>query len=167
MTPPLVVQRTAGSAAFVTVAVKLRVARASTAMVAGVMLMATDATITVAEAERRASAVLVAVMVYDPPTTGAIHVTLAPLPLIWPPVAVHETAVLVALPTLAEKVCVEPALTFADVGVTLTEMGGGGGATGSPPPPPQALKTIAQTIMLADSARDGTQSDMADLGVVK
>jgi hypothetical protein len=61
------------------------------------------------------------------------------------PFTLHVTDMLVALVTVAVKVCVAPSKTFCVVGATVTVTGGGGGGGGEPPPPPPhaALSTAS------------------------
>jgi hypothetical protein len=115
------------------------------------MTTETGATVNEADAVREASSVLVAVTVYVPAATGAVHVADAPDGVRVPPLALHVTAPVRPLVTVAVSVCVPAARTAPDVGVTamLTGGGGGGGRTGgdtgaSAPPPPQASRATRE-----------------------
>ena len=121
----------------VTVAVRAAVAPAVTLAVPGLSDTATAAgtwTVTVAEANLVLSAALVALMVWLPAADGAVYVTLPPLPVRVPtlalppdtPSTVQATAVLLLPVTVAVRAALAPAATLTALGFSDTATGAAG-----------------------------------------
>jgi hypothetical protein len=83
-------------------------------------------TVTVADAALALSATLVALTVKLPGLLGAVYI---PLLVMLPPVADHETPVLLVPVTVAMNCCVSPVCSETELGLTATETGGGGGGS--------------------------------------
>jgi hypothetical protein len=142
MVPPVAVHVTAELVLLVTAATNCCVPPAPTVVVAGVTVMPTAFTWTVALALFVGSPALVAVTVNGPPPVGAVQTAVLPEGTIEPPEAVHVTDALAALVTVAEKLCVAPAFTVAVEGEMDTTIAAGGAVES---PPPQAANTNDST----------------------
>jgi hypothetical protein len=122
--PPLAIHVTAALELPVTVAVKSCEPPAPTVGDAGLMVRTVGVTVTVDDALRVGSEVLVAVTVYIPPATGAVQFAVPPAPgVIVPAVAVHATVVTAECVTEAVKVRLPPAGTVVVAGSIDTTVG--------------------------------------------
>jgi hypothetical protein len=110
----------------VTSAVKVRDSKRTRATSAGSTETPTGVTVTDAVALCDGSSTLVAVIVTGPPATGAVKVTVAPLPDSVPADEVHVTDASLALFTVAVNCCEPAAPTVAVAGLMLTETGSDG-----------------------------------------
>jgi hypothetical protein len=134
-----------------TAAVKVVGCSRKTVTVAGSTDTVTGVTVTEAEADFEGSSTLVAVTEYEPPATGAVHVTEAPEPETSPPDAAQVTAGFEAFDTVAVKVADPAAPTVCDDDETATWTGSESGVGSVPPSPPQAA--AARATMMAAASR--------------